>query len=86
MLEAVFSSDLFDRAKAFHQVRTCVVIGDTSPHTQSEVSSVHTDMHSAGNNTEIVENDRRNVRTCRIKQMMQNIPDTHEITSPKHIG
>ena len=86
MLKAIFSSDLFNRAKVFHQVCTCMVISDMSPHTQSEALSVHTDMHSAGNNTEIVENNHRNVRTCRIKQMMQNIPDTHEITSPKHIG
>ena len=80
-IEVGMSCGAFDRIKAFHLVRTCVVIGDASPHTQS---SMHADMHSAGNDTETTENDSRNVIMCQIERMMQNIPDMHEIMSPKH--
>ena len=61
MHEVVFSSDLFDMVKVFYLVCTCVVIGDTSLHTQSEASSMHPDMHSARNDTETAASNSRNV-------------------------
>ena len=44
-------------------------------------SSVHTDMHSTGNETEMAENEARNFRTCQTEAQTQNLPVTHAVLS-----
>jgi len=49
----------------------------------ADASSVHTDTHCAGNETETTENAPKNVRTCRIERKAENSPNGRDIAMPE---